>query len=49
MNCNGPCLQHCYYKDNNLLIFFIGFVVGIVIKMIYDRCNNKKINNNKNK
>lgn len=31
-NCKGPCLPHCYLKNNNYLLFFIiGIVLGILL------------------
>ena len=30
MDCKGPCLKHCYYK-NSILLFLIGFLLGLIL------------------
>ena len=30
MSCSGPCLEHCYSK-NNTLYLLIGIIIGIII------------------
>ena len=44
MNCKGPCLLHCYYK-NSLILIFIGIIIGYYIN---NQINNKKIEKLKN-
>jgi hypothetical protein len=30
--CQGPCLPHCYSKNNNYLLFFmIGIILGMLL------------------
>ena len=41
MNCQGPCLLHCY-KQNSLILIIIGIIIGLIISENYR-------NNNKNK
>ncbi len=36
MNCQGPCLIHCYYK-NSLILLLIGFILGIIISNILSK------------
>jgi len=45
INCLGPCLQHCYYK-NNIIIFFLGILFGIIISDIKFIQNRKFKNKN---
>ena len=34
--CKGPCLPHCYSKNNNYLLFIIaGIILGILLYHIY--------------
>ena len=30
MDCKGPCLKHCYYK-NSILLFIIGLLLGLIL------------------
>ena len=43
--CAGPCLEHCYSK-NNIIYLFIGVIIGIIIVKIY--YINKERNNKQN-
>ena len=31
MNCQGPCLFHCY-KTNSIILLLIGILIGICLK-----------------
>ncbi len=33
MNCKGPCLPHCYYK-NIIIGIIIGLIIGLIIELI---------------
>ena len=47
VNCQGPCLLHCYYK-NSILLLLIGFIIGLYIKPIYHlNLNDEHKNENK--
>lgn len=37
---SGPCLKHCYAK-NNMLLLFCGVIVGYVVTKYLEK-NNKK-------
>ena len=39
MQCKGPCLPHCY--SDQLIIFFIGLILGVMITLIIINYNNK--------
>ena len=39
MDCQGPCLLHCY-KKNSILLLLIGFLIGFVISR-YLKCYKK--------
>ncbi len=41
INCQGPCLLHCYYK-NSLLLLVIGFLLGLVFSHYYKNNNKSK-------
>jgi len=45
-NCKGPCLPHCYLKNNNYLLFImIGIILGMILYHIivkYNYNTNKK-------
>lgn len=45
-NCKGPCLPHCYLKNNNYLLFImIGIILGMILYHIivkYSYNTNKK-------
>ena len=42
INCQGPCLVHCYYK-NSIVLLLIGFLIGLYAKHIYySYCNKHK-------
>ncbi len=37
-SCKGPCLPHCYKKNNNYLLFIItGIVLGMLLYHIYHK------------
>ena len=46
MNCQGPCLLHCYNK-NSILLLLIGFIIGSFITYVYYFYWNKPKNENK--
>lgn len=35
IECQGPCLLHCYYT-NSIILVLIGIFIGLAIKHIYD-------------
>ena len=39
-SCTGPCLEHCYSK-NNIIYLLIGLIIGIIISHCYYK-NKKK-------
>lgn len=34
MNCEGPCLNHCYNKPQKCLNNYIYFIIGLIIGML---------------
>lgn len=43
LNCEGPCLSHCYYK-NSFLLLIIGIIIGYLIyKNICIQSKKKKL------
>jgi len=32
--CKGPCLPHCYSKNNNYLLFIIAGIAGIILGIL---------------
>ena len=42
MNCQGPCLTHCY-KKNSILLIIVGILIGIILSELYrNKTNNKE-------
>ena len=34
MNCQGPCLTHCYEK-NSIILIVVGILIGIILSELY--------------
>ena len=41
MECQGPCLQHCF-NNTTLLVFIIGIIIGVILDRLL---NNKEKKN----
>ena len=47
MTCNGPCLKHCYKKQNNnniYLYIIIGIIIGIILTHLINYLKNSYSN-----
>ncbi len=43
MNCQGPCLFHCY-KTNSIILLLLGILIGLCFNNFKNKyfCNNPK-------